>query len=216
MAARGARAPRSSRREVGRRSLEAGRREILDAAAAFLSVRPFRGLTVSRLMERAGIGRSGFYFYFRDLYQVVEALLREVQQELLQGARPWIEGRGAAADVRESLARITEIWARRGPMLREISSAAPLDARLERVFREVVAQLDRIVADVIRREQASGRIGPLDAEETAIALNQLNLAYLNDRLGRPPQADPARVAETLERIWIGTLYERRDDGAPSR
>jgi len=217
MTTRGARALRPSRRGPGRRSIEAGRREILDAAAAFLSERRFRGLTVGRLMERAGISRSGFYFYFRDLYQVVEALLREMQQELLQAAMPWIEGRrGAADDVRESLARITEIWARRGPMLREISSAAPLDARLERVFREVVAQLDRIVAEVIRREQATDRIGPLDAEETAIALNQLNLAYLNDRLGRSPQADPARVAETLERIWMRTLYERRDDGAPSR
>ena len=84
------------------------------------------------------------------------------------------------------MARGTELWVRRGAMLREITNAAPLDARLERVFREVVGPLDQSVAAVIRRDQATGRIGPLDPDETGIALNQLNLAYLNDRLGRSP------------------------------
>ena len=132
MATRGARALHPSGQGAGRRrSIEAGRREILDAAAAFLAERPFRTLTVGRLMERSGIGRSAFYFYFRDLYQVVEALLREAQQEILQAALPWIEGRGsAAAALRETMARGTELWVRRGAMLREITNAAPLDARL--------------------------------------------------------------------------------------
>ena len=215
MATREARTLRQPRRRPGRRSIEAGRREILDAAVAFLGERPFRALTVGRLMERAGIGRSAFYFYFRDVYQVAEALLREVQQEIIDAAMPWIEGRGKPADnLREMLARGSAIWARRGPMLRGISDAAPLDARLEGVFREIVGRLDQAIAAVIRREQAADRMGALDPDETGIALNQLNLAYLNDRLGRSPQADPARVAETLERIWIRTLYHGRDDDAP--
>ena len=171
MATRGARTLRQPRRRPGRRSIEAGRREILDAALAFLSERPFRALTVGRLMERASIGRSAFYFYFRDVYQVAEALLREVQQEILDAAMPWIEGRGDRADgLRKMLARGTAIWERRGPVLRGICDAAPLDARLEGVLREVVGRVDQAVAAVIRREQAADRMGPLDPDETGIAL----------------------------------------------
>ena len=48
------------------------------------------------------------------------------------------------------MARGTELWVRRGAMLREITNAAPLDARLERVFREVVGQLDQGVKFVVR------------------------------------------------------------------
>ena len=58
-----------------------------------------------------------------------------------------------------------------------------------------------------------GRIDQLHARETATALLLMNESYLMDTLGRAPQADAKRVAETLGRIWVRTLYgtERTDE-----
>jgi len=191
-----------------RRSPEQARAEILKAGAAFLSKRPFRDLTVERLMASTSIGRSAFYAYFVDRFDLAEALLLQVRGELLELTRPWFDDPAdSVGALRKSLARVAEVWQRRGPMMRAIGDASAQDARLERLFRNVVAFMDRAVADAIRRDQAAGRIGALDADEVAIALNQLNVAYLNDRLGRRTRRDPAAVTRAIQRIWIRTLYE---------
>jgi hypothetical protein len=51
-----------------------------------------------------------------------------------------------------------------------------------------------------------GRIDQLHARQTATALLLMNERYLMDTLGRVPQADAKMVAETLDRIWVRTLY----------
>jgi AcrR family transcriptional regulator len=190
-----------------RRSPEEARREILQSAEAYLQERPFRTMTVARLMERTAVGRSAFYAYFRDLYQVAEALMREVEQELTLAARPWFDdSNDPAAAVLPAITGVVEVWVRRGPMLRGISDAARHDAGLERVWHEVVGRLDAAIAAGIRRDQARGLIGPIDAEETAAMLNRLDIAYLEDRFGRPSDIEPERLINVLVRVWRATLY----------
>jgi len=61
---------------------ERTRAAILDAALAFLWGRPFREMTVTRLMESTGVSRSAFYQYFSDLHELMQALQDMLQSEI--------------------------------------------------------------------------------------------------------------------------------------
>jgi len=199
---------REARRPTRRRSPDEARSEILKAGAAFLSRHTFRELTVERLMRPTSIGRSAFYAYFADRFALAEALLLEVRAEVLEAAQAWLsDPDDPIGATRDGLAGVVGVWRRRGPMMRAITDAAAQDEGLERTYRHIVAYQDRAVAASIRRDQAAGRIDRrLDPDETAVALNQLNLAYLNDRLGRRGGRDIAPITRTLQTIWIRTLY----------
>ncbi len=199
-----------------RRSAEDAREEILQAAGAFLSRHRFRELTVARLMAETSVGRSSFYVYFTDLYDLAAALLLQLQQEFFDAAAPWFSQPVPTSDgMRRSLSAVVDVWQRRGRVLRGIQDAAMQDHELERTFTRVRAVLERAIADAIRRGQSAGEIPALDAAETAIALNQLDLGYLDHWFGRSRRRDAAPVLATLEHIWIQTLYPDRTSDEPN-
>ena len=208
-------------RSTGRRSREEARAEILDVAEQFLRERSVAELTVGELMERTAIGRSAFYVYFRDRYQLVAALLERLEAQLVEAARPWLTGSGHAdplADVRSALEGTVAVWSAHGPVLRAIAEAAGQDAQVEAVYRGgLLEHFITAVAERIEEGQALGRIGALDPRETAAALILMNERYLADRMGRIPQADPEAVVETLYCLWSAVLYgSPRQAASPKR
>ena len=61
---------RSSRRSRGDRQRDA----IVAAVRELLQERSFADLSVSTISERAGVARSGFYFYFDSKYAVLAVI----------------------------------------------------------------------------------------------------------------------------------------------
>src|SRR5210317_492400 len=89
---------------------ERTRAAILNAALDFIWSHPFRDMTVSSLMDSTGVGRSAFYQYFKDLYEVMETLLDMLQDEIFVVAEPWIAGVGdPVALIHESLAGLVRV-----------------------------------------------------------------------------------------------------------
>ena len=60
-----------------RRRGDKHRQAILAAVRALLEERPFSELSVSTISQRAGVARSGFYFYFESKYSVLAQILTE-------------------------------------------------------------------------------------------------------------------------------------------
>ena len=210
----------ASNRQTGRRSRAEARSEILDAAERFLWERPVRELTVGALMEHTTIGRSAFYVYFRDRYHLIAGLLERLEAELLDAARPWLGGSRHAdplGDVRSALDGTVAVWVAHGPVLRAIAEAAGQDTELEAAYRwGLLERFIDLVSQRIEEGQTLGRIRPLDARATATALIFMNERYLVDQMGRAPQADPDKVAETLSRIWSAALYGSHREGSKPR
>ena len=192
-----------------RRTPEEAKFEIIQVAREFLSTHPFRELTVGKLMERTQIGRSAFYAYFKDVYDLAEIFIHELARDVESGGAEWIKGEGdRRQEIRTMLSNGISLWEDHGPMILSLEQAAALDKRLEAIWRDRIAlgPVHRI-AQIIRRDQAAGSIPPMDPVEMSIALNRFNLTYLNDRYGGVRHArDRALVLETLERVWVGTLY----------
>lgn len=201
-------AKRKARRgRVARRSPEAARQEILDAAAACLTRHPFRELSVGLLMSHTQIGRSAFYVYFKDIYAVVEALMESIRDQELAYLAAWTRDDVAPqAALRQVLADTVNLWTVHGPMIAAMVDASADDERLEAMFAGVTAAYRQAVTGILRREREAGRIADIDYDEIATALVIGAQAYLKARLGHGGRRDPLKVAETLQAIWLSAIY----------
>ena len=183
------------------------RQAILDAATEFIWSRPFRELTVAELMALAGTSRSAFYQYFKDLHDLMEALLGGLEEEIFDAASPWFGGQGDPLErLRESLDGLVRVCYVRGPILRAVSDASITDQKLERCWAAFLGKFDDAVTAQIEIHQADGFIPPMDARTVAIALNRLDASMLIHAFGRRPRGNPKPVGEALTRIWTSTLY----------
>ena len=189
------------------RKSERTRQAILDAALKFLWTQPFRELTVAELMSLAGTSRSAFYQYFEDLHDLMEALLRGMKQDIFDIASPWFQGEDDPIPLlEETMEGLVRVCYRQGPVLRAVSDAAPMDARLEKAWTDFLKDFDDAVTNRIEQHQAAGLIKPFDARPVAMALNRMDAYLLIHHFGRRPRGNQKSVLEALLRVWISTLY----------
>ena len=183
------------------------RAAILDSAFEFIWSHPFRDMTVKSLMSQTGTGRSTFYRYFRDLHEVMEAMLETLQGEVFSASQPWLAGAGdPVALMHEALNGLVRVCYQRGPFIRAISDAATTDKRFEQAWKQFLAGFDDAGTARIESDQEQGLIPDFPARPVAAALNILDAYVLIDAFGQRPrkQQEPVRMA--LARIWISTLY----------
>lgn len=186
---------------------ERTRAAILNAALDFIWTHPFRDMTVNSLMARTGVGRSAFYQYFKDLHEVMEALLDVLQTDIFEAAQPWIVGVGdPVALVHESLTGVVRVCYTRGPLLRAIADAATFDERFEKNWNQFLGGFDNASCDRIEADQKQGLIPAFDARPVAIALTRLDAHTILEAFGRHPRKKPEPILDALFRIRASTLY----------
>jgi len=192
---------------------ELTRTAILNAALDFVWSHPFRDMTVNSLMASTDVSRSAFYQYFRDLHEVMQALLEMLQGEIFDVAQPWLTGVGdPVALLNETLAGLVTVCYERGPFLRAVTDAATTDERFENDWRGFLEGFDVSATARIEADQAQSLIPDFDAAQVAIALNRLNAYGLIQAFGQHPRRRQQPVQEALARIWISTLYGARWHG----
>lgn len=184
---------------AGQRGLERTRQEILDAAGRFLWEQPFRELTVAKLMAGTTVGRSSFYVYFADLYQLAAELLTDIDRELSVATQDLRAPDLSPEVIRQDVRQFVDVWARHGPVLRAISEAAAHDESLERMYRSRFLQgwIDRANELVIAAREAGVLQSGLPAAELARLIIMMAEGYLCDSLGRRPQADLQVITDVL-------------------
>ena len=186
---------------------ERTRTEILEAAVEFLWTHRFRDLTIGNLMEGTSVGRSAFYQYFGDLYELAESLLRGLEVEIFAVAADWLGGDGDPVPLLEkSLSGLVDVTYERGPILKAVSDASRSDGRLEKEWNRFLGQFDDAVERKIVQDQAAGLIASFDARPVAMALNRMDASLLIQAFGSRPRSKPEPIREALIRVWTSTLY----------
>ena len=186
---------------------ERTRAEILASALEFFWSRPFRELTINELMASTSAGRSAFYQYFSDLYELSETLLQGLEADILEVARPWLTGEGEPLPLlEESLSGLVSVCYDRGPILKAVSDSAVSDERMERVWSRFLATFDDAVSARIQQHQSLGLIPHFDARPVAVALNRMDASLLIEAFGRRPRSKPEPVFQAILRVWTCTLY----------
>src|SRR4051812_28110003 len=141
-------------RSTKRQAVEAA---VLRAAEELLEEgHNYADLNVERIATRAGIGRTAFYFYFRDKRELLMRLTSEVSALLYTEAEEWFAG--GEDDPAPALRKIGALYADHAALLRAIVEVSTYDEEVALFWRSLLA---RFV------EASRARVGD---EATAFAL----------------------------------------------
>lgn len=190
------------RRRLGREDA------ILDAAAEILAERGWSALTVSAVMQRAGISRTAFYREFADIHAVVVRVLRRLGAELAEASGDWFRGElGSPAVIHGNLLSYARAFERHGPALEAVSVAAAVDPRVRDHWDALVTAFSDRTEAAIRRDQSAGVIDPdLDARGAALALTWMGEQASLRLMGHRRSGTPEDYADLLTPIWTRTLF----------
>ena len=194
--------------KIGRSEL--ANAEIQNAAVKFLWSNPFRDMTVEKLMKNTSLGRSAFYYHFSDFHELMEAILRRLESEIMEGASPWLtDGGDPVALLHASLSAEVKVCFTRGPVLKAVSDAAGTDGRLEAAWNGMMDRFDDAVSERIAADQALGLVEAFEPRLVATALNRADAALYVRSFGQRPRRQPGPVLDAISRVWISTIYGKQ-------
>jgi TetR/AcrR family transcriptional regulator, ethionamide resistance regulator len=182
---------------------------ILSAAEELLEQgAPFPQLKIEDIARRAGIGRTGFYFYFRDKRELLMRLAEDVADALWEQADRWWHGGGdGAEELRRIVGPVVRLWMRHAAVLCAVVQAATYDEKVRDFWRALAARFVEATRERIEWEQSAGRAEPVPPAETAFALVLMTeracYQHVDQRRG-----EPEALIEGLTGIWLRAVYGR--------
>lgn len=195
-----------------RRRGDRQRHAIVTAVRDLLQEKPFAELSVSSISDRAGVARSGFYFYFDSKYAVLAHILGEVAAELEEATGDFAP-RGAAETPAEFARRMigsaTAVYAHNDPVMSACYAARMTDAEIREILdRYNDAVIDQIVP-IVEAEIAQGAADPISQDVRALVrtLSAATVMTLSgESLFTGPDRDVDRAVDVLERLWLHALW----------
>jgi AcrR family transcriptional regulator len=198
-------APQQVRRTRGDRQREA----IVTAVRDLLQERSFADLSVSTISERAGVARSGFYFYFDSKYAVLAVILAdagELLDSLTHHFAPREPGETPAAFAKKMVGSAAAVYANDDPVLKACAVARNTDAQIREMMDDFYdGIIDKLIALLEQDSEARPISDDLPAlVRTMAAVTTMTLTHDSTFVGRGE--DPARAIDIVERLWLNALW----------
>ncbi|HEX7321899.1 MAG TPA: TetR/AcrR family transcriptional regulator [Mycobacterium sp.] len=188
------------------------REAILQAVRGLMEEKPFAELSVSTISERAGVARSGFYFYFESKYSVLAQILGEAEdelEELTQYFAPRAAGEAPADFAKRMVGAAALVYAHNDPVMAACNAARNTDAEIrEMLDAQLGVAVDRITG-VVNDEIKAGTAHPISGDIPALvrALVATTSAVLSgDTAYLGPDGDVQRGVRVLEQLWLNALW----------
>jgi AcrR family transcriptional regulator len=198
-----------------RRRGDKHRQAIMQAVRDLLEEKPFAELSVSTISLRAGVARSGFYFYFDSKYAVLAQIMAEAAEELeelTQYFAPRQPGESPEQFAKRMVRSAAAVYAHNDPVMAACNLARHTDIQirelLERQFEGVLGQITAIVEAEIK----AGTANPISDDVSALVrtlAGTTSLTLSGDPLlaGRQGhQDDMERRVRVLEQLWLNSLW----------
>jgi AcrR family transcriptional regulator len=199
----------SASQEIRRSRGDRQRDAIVAAVRELLHERSFADLSVSTISERAGVARSGFYFYFDSKYAVLAAILAELSElldSLTHHFAPREPGESPAAFAKRMVGSAATVYANDDPVLTACAVARNTDARIREMMDDFYdAIIDKLITLLDQDTDARPISHDLPAlVRTLAATTTMTLNHDSAFVGRG--TDPARAVDSLERLWISAIW----------
>nr|WP_236983925.1 MULTISPECIES: TetR/AcrR family transcriptional regulator [Mycobacterium] len=187
----------------------------MQAVRDLLQERPFAELSVSTISVRAGVARSGFYFYFDSKYSVLAQILAEAAEELdelTQYFAPRQPGESPEQFAKRMVGSAAAVYAQHDPVVQACNEARHTDLEireiLERQFQVVLGQ----IVNIVDAEVKAGTAQPISDDlptliRTLTGTTALMLTGDPLLVGRDSEL-PNRV-RVLEQLWLNALWGGR-------
>jgi AcrR family transcriptional regulator len=193
--------------QIGRRrSREQVETAVREALLRLLSKgTPFKHLTVDELARAAGLSRTAFYFYFPGKEQALMSAAADVNQAVFERADTWWHGDGPPEElVRTALQGILQVYVEHAALLRAAFELSSYSEDFEEFYKGLLDRFVHATAEHLRREQAAGRLRPVDCDVVAESLVWMaeRTNHVLIKQGRTPE----ELVETMTGIWVHALY----------
>lgn len=199
----------SASSEVRRSRGDRQRDAIVAAVRELLQERAFADLSVSTISERAGVARSGFYFYFDSKYAVLAVIVADAMAELdkmTHDFAPREAGESPSDFAKRMVGYAAAVFASNDPIMRACNTAQSTDAQIREImndFEDTV--IDKIVGLVRQDDGAQPITDDLPALVRMLtATTSMTLTHDSAFVGRGD--DPMRAIEVVERLWLYGLW----------
>ena len=194
-----------ARRSRGDRQREA----IIAAVRELLEHRPFAELSVSTISERAGVARSGFYFYFDSKYDVLAFIFKGALAELddlTHDFAPRDPEESPRAFAKRMVGSAAAMFASNDPVMTASTIAKNTDAQIREMMNDFEESVIEKIVAVVKLD-AGAR--PITDDVPALvrmltATTAMTLSRDSAFVGRRTEA--GRAVEVLEQLWLHALW----------
>ena len=202
-------APQEIRRSRGDRQRDA----IVAAVRELLHERSFADLSVSTISERAGVARSGFYFYFDSKYAVLAVILADASElldSLTHHFAPREPGETPSAFAKRMVGSAAAVYANDDPVLKACAVARNTDAQIREMMDDFY---DGIIEKLITLLEQDSEATPISDDlpalvRTLAATTTMTLTQDSSFVGR--DGDAKRAIDALERLWVAGIWGGTD------
>jgi AcrR family transcriptional regulator len=198
--------------EAPRRRGDKQRHAIVQAVRELLEEKPFAELSVSTISDRAGVARSGFYFYFDSKYAVLAHIVGEAAhelEELTHSFAPRGPEETPTAFAERMVRSAAVVYAHNDPVMSACNAARHTDAEIREILdRYNDAVIDQIVP-IVEAEIANHTADPISGDIHGLvriltATTALTLSGESAFVG--PDRDMDRAVQILEKLWLHALW----------
>ncbi|MGW4095272.1 TetR/AcrR family transcriptional regulator [Mycobacterium sp. NPDC004974] len=200
----------STGRPQARRSRGDRQREAIVAAVRdLLEEQSFADLSVSTISERAGVARSGFYFYFDSKYAVLAVIVSDAMEQLAaltHNYAPRDAGETPAAFAKRMVGSAATVFATNDPIMSACTVAQNTDAQIRELMNDYE---DAVIGQIVGLVEQDAGARPISNDlpalvRTLVATTAMTLSHDSAFVGRG--ADPARAVDVVERLWLNALW----------
>src|SRR6516164_8409924 len=198
---------------VTRRRGDKHRQAIVQAVRELLQERPFAELSVSTISLRAGVARSGFYFYFDSKYAVLAQIVAEATEELeelTQYFAPRQPGESPEQFAKRMVGSAAAVYAHNDPVMTACNAARYTDIEIRDILEQQFDLVLRQIVAIVEAEMKAGTAHPISDDvptliRTLAGTTVLMLTGDPILVGRDGD-DVERRVRVLEQLWLNSLW----------
>jgi AcrR family transcriptional regulator len=195
--------------EIRRSRGDRQRDAIVTAVRELLHERSFADLSVSTISERAGVARSGFYFYFDSKYAVLAVILADASDlldSLTHHFAPREPDETPRAFAKRMVGSAAAVYANDDPVLKACEMARNTDAQIREMMDDFY---DATIEKLIALLENDPDVRPISKDipalvRTMAAATTMTLTQDSAFVGRG--TDPNRAVDALERLWVAAFW----------
>ena len=197
---------------VGRRRGDKHRQAIMAAVRELLQETPIDELSVSTISLRAGVARSGFYFYFDSKYAVLAQIMAEAAEEfeeLTQYFAPRQPGESPEQFAQRMVGSAAAVYAHNDPVMEACNVARHTDIEIREILdRQFEGVLHQIVG-IVEAEMKAGTAHPISDDIPTLVRTLAGataLVLTGDPILAGRDHDLERRVRVLEQLWLNALW----------
>jgi AcrR family transcriptional regulator len=195
-----------------RRRGDKHRQAIMQAVRELLEERPFAELSVSTISLRAGVARSGFYFYFDSKYAVLAQILAEAAEELEELTHyfaPRQPGESPEQFAKRMVGSAAAVYAHNDPVMTACNVARHTDIEIRDILERQFEVVLREIVAVVDAEMKAGTASPISDDIPTLVRTLAGTTALmltGDPILVGHAGDVDRRVRVLEQLWLHSLW----------